>query len=75
MNINYKNTDEVGDYIYRFELPADENCINSTGNLGDIIRGTILALLKVCKFTYKGEEVKIDGFRLLDNEKEHKLFL
>lgn len=69
-----KNMEEEKDYTFRYQisLAAEE----PRDPLLEMIRSELASLLDLLTLFYKGEEVKVDGFRLL-NEREaiHEIFL
>lgn len=70
-----KNEEE--DYIYRFELfaPFEDNPDEKKlkGELEEMIRKIIISLLKIVVFTHNGNEVKINGFKLIGRDENFEL--
>ena len=67
---------EENDYVFRFPLTAlvaDEQGYSDP--LLELIRGQLADLLDAVVLTCKGEEVKVDGFRLMqDSESCYEVF-
>ena len=67
---------EGEDYVFRFSLTApaaDEQCYSDP--LLELIRGQLADLLDAVVLTCKGEEVKVNGFRLMqDPETCYEIF-
>lgn len=65
---------EEKDYIFRYQLnpPEEENLRDP---LFEMIRSELASLLNLLTLFYQGEEVKVDGFRLM-NEREaiHEIY-
>jgi len=63
------------DYVFRFKLdpsPGDPGVCDDP--LLELIRGQLADLLDAVQLTYRGQLVKVDGFRLLqDPDTEHKI--
>ena len=69
------NIDEKGDFIFRWELEeAGPTGKTGRGALKNFIQMTLAELLNITALTYKGEDVKIDGFRFLNEAKINKIF-
>lgn len=69
-----KIVDEKGDYIFRFELFEKQIYYeNSEDILVEVLKDIIKSIIEICVFTYKGEEVKIDGFKLI-GVKDEKIY-
>ncbi len=62
---------------FRFEInPQDQNSLDDESLIIEVIRKNLVAMLEVVILTYKGKEVKVDGFALFDDEKRiYPLFL
>lgn len=65
---------EEKDYIFRYQINPKEEEIRDP--LLELIRSELASLMDLLTLFHKGEEVKVDGFRLL-NEREiiHEIFL
>jgi len=72
---NNFNVDKKGDFIFRWKLeerrPKD---ITGQDALTEFVRDVIKELLDVVVLTYKGEELKIDGFQFMNSTKINKLY-
>lgn len=75
-----KNSKEIindEDYVFRFKLDdIDSKNTNILDDpLAEMTRSQLEALLNIVILTYKGEEVKVEGFKFLnDRETIYKIF-
>lgn len=67
------NIDKNGDFILRWKL-EDLPPKKSKDPVTDFIKDVFRDLLDLIIPTYKGEDVRVDGFRLAHEFKVHKLF-
>jgi hypothetical protein len=63
-----RETDESGDVIFRFKLNRSDSA--GVGDLEDFYRSTIRDLLKIVRFSYRGQPVIVDEFAFLNNPHE-----
>ncbi|MGB9699258.1 MAG: radical SAM protein [Thermodesulfobacteriota bacterium] len=66
---------EEKDYIFRYQINSAKEK-SSRNPLLELIRGELASLMDLVTLFHKGEEVKVDGFRLLNEcEVIHEIFL
>ena len=68
------NVDENGDFMLRWRLDAPPKRRQSKDPFSDFIRDMLKELLDIVMLTYKGEDVKVDGFHFLNSMDIHKLY-
>lgn len=66
--------DEKGDFIFRFQLNNQEVSKKDGDRFTNIIQTNIHNLLDIIIFTKDGKEVSVDGFKLMNESKVHKLW-
>lgn len=68
-------TDENGDYIFRFPLEPEKLETVYDDPLLELVRGLLADLLDCIVLTHRGERVKVDGFRLVQEpDTEYEIF-
>lgn len=67
------NVDQKGNFIFRWELniPKKKKC--SKDPFRDFVKDLLKEILDIVMLTYKGKDVKVDGFRFLNSLVVHKL--
>lgn len=68
------NVDEKGDFILRWKLDIPKKKRRSKDPFRDFVRDLLKELLNIAMLTYKGEDVKVDGFHFLNSVKIQKLY-
>jgi uncharacterized protein (DUF2461 family) len=69
------NINESGDLIFRWKLEETDSAQRkSQDTLKNFIQKTLAESLNIISLTYKGEDVKVDGFRFLNEAKINKIF-
>jgi len=69
------NNDKSGDYVFRFELNAKPEGTLYDDPLVEFVRSQLEDLLNFLVLTKDGEEVKVNGFKLLDDRgNEYRIF-
>lgn len=71
---NNPNVDEKGDFILRWKLDLPKKKKRSKDPFRDFARDLLKELLDIVMLTYKGEDVKVDGFHFLNSMDVHKLY-
>lgn len=60
--------DENGDFIWRFRLEPDSATSLILGDaFAELFRGQLDEMLKFIVLTYRGEPVRVDGFRFIND--------
>ncbi len=67
------NIDEKGDFVLRWKLDPKKK-LQSKDPFQDFIRELLKELLDIVMLTYKGKNVKIDGFHFLNSADIHELY-
>ena len=68
------NVDEKGDFILRWKLDVPKKKRRRKDPFRDFTRDLLKELLDVVMLTYKGEDVKVDGFHFLNSVEVHRLY-
>ncbi|MFA4844118.1 MAG: hypothetical protein WC632_04115 [Candidatus Margulisiibacteriota bacterium] len=68
------NVDKDGDFILRWKLDLPKKKKRSKDPFCDFTRDLLKELLDIVMLTYKGEDVKVDGFHFLNSVDIHKLY-
>lgn len=68
------NVDETGDYILRWKLNPAKRHISAKDPFRALITALLIELFDILTLTYKGEDVKVDGFHFLNNIKVNPLY-
>lgn len=68
------NVDKNGDFILRWKLDLPKKQRRSKDPFRDFTRDLLKELLDIVMLTYKGEDVKVDGFHFLNSVDIHKLY-
>lgn len=68
------NVDEKGDFILRWKLDIPKKKRRSKDPFKDFTKDLLKELLDIVMLTYKGEDVKVDGFHFLNSVKVNKLY-
>lgn len=68
------NLDENGDFIFRWKIDQSTKKKGSKDPFLEFTNDLIKELLNIVTLTYKGEDLKIDGFHFLNSIKNHKLY-
>lgn len=68
------NIDEHGDFILRWKLDIPKKKRRGKDPFKDFVKDLLKETLDIVMLTYKGEDVKVDGFHFLDSVKTHKLY-
>jgi len=68
------NIDEKGDFILRWKLDVPKKKRRSKDPFRDFVKDLLRELLDIAMLTYKGEDVKVDGFHFLNSVKVQKLY-
>jgi len=68
------NLDKNGDFILRWKLDTPKKRHRSKDPFRDFVSDMLKELLDIAKLTYKGEDIKVDGFRFLNSMTINKLY-
>ena len=68
------NIDEKGDFILRWKLDVPKKKRQSKDPFRDLVRDLLKELLDIAMLTYKGDDVKVDGFHFLNSVKVNQLY-
>ncbi|MEA3493916.1 MAG: hypothetical protein U9R38_05975 [Candidatus Margulisiibacteriota bacterium] len=68
------NLDENGDFILRWKLDIPKKKRRSKDPFKDFVKDLLKETMDIVALTYKGEDVKVDGFHFLDSVKINKLY-
>lgn len=72
---NSPNINGSRDFIFRWKLEETKsNKKISRGGVGKFIQILLTELLDVISLTYGGKDLKVDGFRFLNETKIRKIF-
>ncbi len=68
------NVDKKGDFILRWKLDPPKKKHRSSDPFKDFVKDLLKELLDIVMLTYKGDDVKVDGFHFLNSVEVHKLY-
>lgn len=69
------NVDKNGDFILRWKLDANrKKTKKSKDPFKDFTKDLLKELFDIAMPTYKGEDVKVDGFRFINSMEVHPLY-
>ena len=74
MKKNNPNVNAKGDFILRWKLGLPKKRKRSKDPLRDFFSDILKELLDIVALTYKGEDVKVDGFHFLDRIDAYHLY-
>ncbi len=68
------NIDEKGDFILRWKLDPPKKKHRSKDPFRDFTKDLLKELLDIVTLTFKGEDVKVDGFHFLNSVDIQRLY-
>lgn len=71
---NNPNVDEKGDFIFRWKLNIPKKKRRSKDPFMDFMQDIIKEILDIIILTYKGEDVKVNGFHFINSMQINNLY-